>query len=84
MVTKIDLYGRIVIPKPIRDRLGLQPGAGLELSLEDESLKLTPTRQESGVKEKEGILVCTSDLPAEPEQALEKVRTRRLKKVAGH
>ena len=83
MVTKIDSYGRIVIPKPIRERLGLQSGVEVELSLEEESLKLIPTGQESGIKEKEGLLVCTSDLSAGADEVLKKVRTRRLKKVAG-
>ena len=36
----IDRAGRVVIPAPIRARLGLRPGTELEVILEDSSLRL--------------------------------------------
>ncbi len=36
MEVTVDDYGRIVIPKPIRDRLGLESGSSLELDVASE------------------------------------------------
>lgn len=40
MRTTIDRAGRVVIPAPIRARLGLRPGTELEVILDDSSLRL--------------------------------------------
>lgn len=41
MKVTIDKAGRLVIPAALRERLGLEPGAELELTVEDLSLRLT-------------------------------------------
>ena len=33
MTVTIDKFGRVLIPKPLRDQLGLQPGAELSLDV---------------------------------------------------
>ncbi len=40
MKTTIDRAGRVVIPASIRDRAGLSPGAELEVTLEDSTVKI--------------------------------------------
>jgi AbrB family looped-hinge helix DNA binding protein len=40
MKTAIDAGGRIVVPKPLRDALGLSPGQVLEISAEDGRLEI--------------------------------------------
>ena len=40
MKTTIDKAGRVVIPAAVRARLGLTPGALLDLTVEDYSLRL--------------------------------------------
>ena len=40
MRTTIDSAGRIVVPKPLRDELGLQPGQVLELEVSDGRLQV--------------------------------------------
>ncbi len=40
MQTTIDKAGRVVIPAAIRDRAGLQPGATLEVSVDDTGIRL--------------------------------------------
>lgn len=42
MLTTIDGAGRIVIPKAIRDRLGLAPGGALELREREGRLEIEP------------------------------------------
>lgn len=38
----MDGAGRVVLPKPVRDRLRLRAGAELELEVEGESVRLRP------------------------------------------
>jgi AbrB family looped-hinge helix DNA binding protein len=40
MRTTIDAAGRIVVPKPLRDQLGVQPGQVLELEVRDGRLEV--------------------------------------------
>ena len=40
MRTTIDAAGRIVVPKRLRDELGLQPGQALELEVSDGRLQV--------------------------------------------
>ena len=42
MKTAIDAAGRVVIPKPLRDQLGLAPGRELEIRARDGVLVIEP------------------------------------------
>lgn len=42
MRTTIDRAGRLVIPAAVRERLGLEPGTTLEVSVEDTGIRLEP------------------------------------------
>ena len=42
MKATIDKAGRVVIPKAIRDRAGLQPGMELEIAVRDGRVELEP------------------------------------------
>jgi AbrB family looped-hinge helix DNA binding protein len=42
MKTAIDRAGRIVVPKPLRDTLGLTPGQPLDISVRDGRLEIEP------------------------------------------
>lgn len=44
MMVSIDRAGRIVVPKDVRDLLGLSPGAELTLEVVGDGLRLTPAR----------------------------------------
>ncbi len=61
MRTTIDRAGRIVVPKSLRDRLGLVAGAGLELSERGGELVLTPVGPRILLEEREGRRVFVVD-----------------------
>ena len=42
MHTTIDAAGRVVVPKALRDALGLMPGTELEIVAADGALELSP------------------------------------------
>lgn len=59
MRTTIDIAGRLVIPKPLRDQLGL--GAGeVELVVDGSTLRVEPVAG-SGLAERSGRLVIPAD-----------------------
>lgn len=64
----IDGAGRVVIPKELRERLGLVPGMRLDVGADAEGrIVLVPVREESALVEEQGILVyggeATGELP---------------------
>ena len=53
----MDKAGRVVIPKPFRDEMRLDPGDELEVLLEGESLTLRPVRVPARLRNKQGLWV---------------------------
>jgi AbrB family looped-hinge helix DNA binding protein len=60
LTVPIDLAGRIVLPKPVREQLALKPGDRLKLSIQGTGLSLTPARQTAGFVRKGRALVFSS------------------------
>ena len=57
MTVTIDKAGRVVVPKPVRDRLGLQAGLELELTEVRDGLLLKLNAREPSLIEIEGVWV---------------------------
>jgi AbrB family looped-hinge helix DNA binding protein len=59
MATKLtlDKAGRVVLPKPLRDRLQLAPGDTLQLEAEGENITLRPVRKNVMLKKELGVWV---------------------------
>lgn len=53
----IDKAGRIVLPKPLRKRLSLLPGDKLSVTMEGNSIRLTPAGGGGGLVRKGSVLV---------------------------
>ena len=63
MKLKLDKMNRLVLPKALRDRFALAPGHELEVSLEADGIRLRPVGAASALREKDGVLTCTSEVP---------------------
>lgn len=89
MEVTIDKYGRIVIPKPVRDALGLNAGTTLHLEMTDDAegreISLRPEHEEPVLQRKGGVLVHTgtADEPIDPVAAVRRSREERTRKLAG-
>ena len=57
MTLKIDKAGRIVVPKPLRERLGLKADTELEVLEQPEGLLLRPVGQRSSMIQVDGLWV---------------------------
>lgn len=84
MEITLDKFGRVVIPKRLRERLGLGPGAVLEIEPGNgEDLLLRPRRPEPDLVEERGVLVFTGEPTEALERAVEKLREGRIRDLAG-
>lgn len=77
---RLDNAGRVVIPKPVRDELGLAPGD--TLALESDGLRVTmqPVRSESALRKEQGVWVFRNGRPIqarETDRVLEEARAER-------
>lgn len=81
METTLDKFGRIIIPKGIRDDLGLEPGAVLEVEKDGQSISLQPLRPAGEIVSKKGVLVFRGSATGDIEAALHEHRRKRLKMV---
>lgn len=61
MDVTVDSVGRIVIPKQLRDSLGLVAGSTVDISRYGAGLQLVPTGRTARLVEESGVLVATGD-----------------------
>ena len=76
----IDKAGRVVIPKPLREQLHLEPGDALELESAGEQITLRPARGTGPLAKEHGVWVFHSaqPLPASAtDTMLEQIREER-------
>ena len=63
MTLALDKMGRLVVPKALRDRFALKPGDKLDVTLEPDGIRLRLIAPPSPMTVRNGILVCSSELP---------------------
>lgn len=60
MLVTVDLVGSVVIPKPLRDALGIGPDTELELIPDGSGLRLEPVqRRERSVSSSDGLPILS-------------------------
>ncbi len=77
----VDGFGRIVLPKKLREHLGLESGTLLEIEEARGEIHLKPIHGEPGLRRKEGVLVYTGKPTGDIEGAVRAHREGRLKKL---
>jgi AbrB family looped-hinge helix DNA binding protein len=65
MEAVIDQAGRIVVPKPIRDALGLLPGTTVDITPYGAGAQLVPAGRTARLVEEGGVLVAAGDTPVD-------------------
>ncbi len=82
METNLDKFGRVVIPKQIRDDLGLEPGEPLNIEKREHEIILKPSRMESHILSKDGVLVFSGTATGDIMKAVNTHRNKRLKDIS--
>ena len=67
METTIDSLGRIVVPKALREALGLTPGSRVDVSRYGAGLQLVPAGRTARLVDDGGRLVAKSTTPIDDE-----------------
>jgi AbrB family looped-hinge helix DNA binding protein len=85
MTLKIDRAGRVVLPKPVRDRLGLKAGTDLEMQETAEGVILRPVQHRPSLIMRDGLLVHRGKLPKgfDWNRMIDEDREDRMRKLAG-
>src|SRR5688572_26121232 len=84
--TRLDKFGRIVLPKDVRDDFALEPGDALEVRETSEGILLTriaTSEEGEPLRTVGGVLVHDGTPSAAVEGAIERDRQARLDKLAG-
>lgn len=63
MEAKVDAVGRVVLPKVLRDALGLQVGSTVDISRYGAGLQLVPAGRAARLVDEDGALVVAGDTP---------------------
>lgn len=61
MEVTLDSVGRIVVPKVLRDALGLRPGSTVDISRYGSGLQVVPTGRTARLVDEDGALVATGE-----------------------
>lgn len=85
MTHKIDKAGRVLLPKPVRDRLGLRAGSDLEIEEIQEGVLLKPAFRRASLVKRGSFWVHTGEIPAGYDilKAIDEDREERMQKPLG-
>jgi len=83
METMIDRFGRVLIPKRVRDNLGIRPGITLRIEECEGTIHLRPLAEEVVLADEDGVLVFTGGLNGDIGAALDDLREQRLATLGG-
>ena len=78
MIITIDVAGRLVIPKAIREEAGLRPGEPLEVTLHDGRVEIVPAPRQVRIRERDGLRIAepTGSYETLDEDTVRKTRER--------
>jgi AbrB family looped-hinge helix DNA binding protein len=83
---RVDKAGRIILPKPVREKLQLAPGDELELRALDDQITLRPLRGTAQLRKELGVWVFDSGEPlsaATVDETIEQIRRERDERNLG-
>lgn len=82
MTLTIDKFGRILIPKKLREQLNLEPDDPVELDVDGGAIRIRPVLKDVQLRHEGHVLVVDADASGDLERALERSRDERLDEAA--
>ena len=85
MTLKMDKAGRVILPKPVREQLGLHAGSDLEIQETPEGIILRPADRRPSLVKKGSFWVHTGEIPPGYDilKAIDEDREDRTRKAWG-
>lgn len=83
MEVTVDKFGRIVVPKNLRDSLGIAPGMRLEIEQIGREILLRLPAEASNLRDEGGVLVYCGRLIGDVEETIQQVREQRHRQIIG-
>lgn len=84
MNVQMDSAGRVVLPKKVRDRFGLQGGDTLALEIKGDTIELRSQGTGAHLERVNGVLVLVSGVSLrEGKDLVAESREERIKQIAG-
>ncbi len=81
MVSSLDKFGRIIIPKKVRKQLGITPETSLTIEEDGGRIIIELIQEEGSVVKKDEVLVFVGKPEGEVDQLLTDDRTQRMNKL---
>lgn len=81
MLTTLDKFGRVIIPKRLREHLGISLETKLNISEDDRRIVIEPVKEEAPVVDRDGILVFTGKLENRKDELIKTDRNKRMRKL---
>lgn len=81
MLLTLDRFGRVVLPKAIRNELGLRPGDVLEAERENDTIVLRPSARKDYLRREGRILVFAGRPAGNFEGLLKNMREERVERT---
>ena len=81
MVTTLDKFGRVIIPKRFREHLGINVETNLNISEDGKRIVIELFKEKAPIVDKDGILVFTGKLDDKKGELIKSDRNRRMKKL---
>ena len=85
MTLKMDKAGRVILPKPVREQLGLHAGSDLEIQETPEGIILRPAHRRPSLVKKGSFWLHTGEIPPGYDilKAIDEDREDRTRKAWG-
>ena len=84
MRVTIDKFGRVLLPKAVRDLLGLRTGTSLEIETEEDRIYLHVLSSDPLVADRDGVLIFRGGGDGDAlDNALREMRDERIHKQGG-
>jgi len=81
MVTTLDKFGSVIIPKKLRERLGINFRSSLNISEDGKRIVIELVQEKKPVVDRNGILVFTGNLEDKKSNLINSDRNRRMHKL---
>ena len=81
MITTLDKFGRVIIPKRFRERLGINFKSTLNIAEDGKRIVIELVQEKEPVVDRNGILVFTGNLESPKSDLIKSDRNKRMHKL---